>query len=145
MRPLLHRSLTLMAALLLAAATWAGAPSRADQEQVRQLIRAQLAAFAADDAQRAFSFAAPGIRESFGTPENFLEMVRTQYPMVYRASRTTFLAAEQQGNELVQPVLVTDAAGANWHVTYLLLRQKDKRWRIGACVAAPSTTRMVAA
>ena len=56
-----------------------------EAKAVRAVVEAQLAAFAADDAKRAFSYAAPSMREMFGTPERFMEMVRTGYPVVYRA------------------------------------------------------------
>src|SRR5664279_3931122 len=66
----------------------------ADAKAIRVVIEAQLDAFAADDAKRAFSYAAPAIRAMFGTPERFLAMVRTSYPAVYRAAGAIFLAPE---------------------------------------------------
>ena len=79
----------LVCAMLLAAApllAWAqpylSAPEAA---AVREVIEAQLDAFKRDDAQRAFSFAAPGIRQMFGTAENFLQMVRSSYAVVWIA------------------------------------------------------------
>jgi ketosteroid isomerase-like protein len=60
-------------ALALAALTASAQPvSDADARAVREVIEAQLDAFKRDDAPRAFSYAAPGIRATFGTPENFM-------------------------------------------------------------------------
>jgi hypothetical protein len=56
---------------------WGQTLSGPDAAAVRETIEAQLDAFQRDDAQRAFSLAAPGIRAQFGTAENFMQMVRT--------------------------------------------------------------------
>jgi uncharacterized protein DUF4864 len=113
----------------------------ADAKAVRALIEAQLAAFAADDAERAFSYAAPSIRALFVTAERFLAMVREGYPVVYRPASVTFLKPEWIETKLIQRVQMTDAAGAPWMVVYELERQPDKSWRIAACVAARGAAR----
>ena len=71
-------------ALLLALAPLAGAaqgPSvaPADAAAVRKVIEAQLDAFRKDDAERAFSYATEGIRLTFLTAQNFMEMVLEQF------------------------------------------------------------------
>ena len=89
----MHRRPWLIAASmgLLGASPLRAAPdvSAADAKAVRSVIEAQLAAFAADDADKAFSFAAPGIRAMFITAERFLSMVREGYPVVYRPVSVT--------------------------------------------------------
>jgi hypothetical protein len=115
--------------------------SAADAKAARMLIEAQLAAFAADDAARAFSYAAPAIQTIFGTPERFLSMVRDSYPVVYRPASVSFLQPEWVGGKLVQRVQMVDAAGAPWMVVYELERQNDRSWRISACVAGRSQGR----
>ena len=109
------------------------AVSQADTQGARAAIQAQLKAFAADDAKRAFSFATPQLRQMFGTPENFIEMVRNGYPVVYRPASVAFLKPERDGNALVQAVHMTDADGVLWLVLYHLERQPDKSWRISGC------------
>jgi hypothetical protein len=101
--------------------------------EVRAVIEAQLAAFAVDDAQRAFSFAAPSIRTLFGDADRFIAMVRTQYPVVYRPLSVSFLAPVQQDDDLLQAVRMSDADGAVWLALYLVQRQQDGAWRIGGC------------
>ena len=81
---------------------------------VQLIVRAQLDAFANDDAKRAFSYAALTIQQMFGNPDNFLDMVRTTYPVVYRPKSVTFLTPKPQGKEIVQPVHMTDDQGASW-------------------------------
>ena len=115
--------------------------SATDAKAVREVIEAQLAAFAADDADKAFSYAAPGIRAMFVTAERFLAMVRQGYPVVYRPAAVTFLKPEWFNDKLIQRVQMTDAAGAPWMVVYELERQADRGWRIAACVAARGAAR----
>lgn len=101
---------------------------------VQLTVRAQLDAFASDDAKRAFSYAASTIQQIFGTPDNFMDMVRSTYPVVYRPASVTFLTPKPQGKVVVQPVHMTDGQGGSWLAVYRLEQQKDKSWRIAGCV-----------
>jgi Domain of unknown function (DUF4864) len=109
----------------------------ADAKAAQAVIQAQLNAFAADDAKRAFSFAAPTIRTQFATADNFLAMVREGYPMVYRPANVTFFKPEMISGTLVQTVQFADLEGGEWVATYRLQRQRNKAWRISACVVEP--------
>ena len=127
---------------LLPAAAAAEPVSAADTQAVRAVVEAQLAAFAADDGQRAFSYAAPSIRAMFGTPERFMAMVRGSYPVVYRPSAVVFLHPARVQGQLVQGVHLTDASGALWLAVYSLERQADDSWRISGCTVQPSAGRI---
>jgi hypothetical protein len=116
--------------------------SAADTQAVRAVVEAQLAAFAEDDGQRAFSYAAPSIRDMFGSPERFMAMVRGSYPVVYRPSAVVFLHPAWVHGQLVQGVHLTDADGALWLAVYQLERQPDKSWRISGCTVQPSAGKM---
>ncbi len=111
----------------------------ADAKSARSIVEAQLAAFAADDAKRAFSYASPSIRAMFGDAVLFLAMVRTGYPIVYRHATTTFLNPVWVEGTLLQGVHMTDGSGTLWLAVYQLERQPDKSWRIAGCTvqAAP--------
>lgn len=126
----------LWAALLIVPPVRASEVARGDVKAVRQVIEAQLAAFAEDDAEKAFSFAAPSIRESFGTAEKFMAMVRRGYPVVYRPTSVRFLEPVMHGATLMQRVRMTDDLGTSWMVVYSLERQDDQSWRITGCIAA---------
>jgi hypothetical protein len=115
---------------------WAQAVSPADARAVREVIEAQLDAFKRDDAARAFSYAAPGIRAAFGTAEKFMAMVREQYAVVYRPRSVSFDAPMLAGAELVQPVHMTDAEGRAWVALYPMEKQPDGSWRINGCQLA---------
>ena len=130
-------ALLLSAAPLFAAAQPASEPvSAAEARAVRNVIEAQLDAFQKDDAERAFSYATPAIREQFGTPEHFIAMVRIEYAVVYRPRTVAFRAPRRVGEELVQPVRMTDSEGHPWLVVYPMERQPDGNWRINGCEIA---------
>jgi hypothetical protein len=110
--------------------------SEQDWQAVRSVIARQLDAFQRDDAELAFSFAAPSIREQFGTAAAFMQMVRTDYAAVYRPRHTAFLPpiATQAGP--VQPVEITDQQGDVRIALYLMQRQPDGEWKIAGCILA---------
>ena len=60
-------------------------------------VQGQLLAFANDDAELAFSFAAPVIQSFFKTPQNFIAMVIKSYPVVYRPVKVSFRKPESVG------------------------------------------------
>ena len=121
----------------------AGGLSPKEQKQIIEVVQAQLTAFSQDDAAKAFSFAAPNIRHLVGTAENFLEMVRTQYGIVYRPSSTTFMQPNGEVGEAVLKVQMTDEDGDTWIATYTLQKQKNKTWKITGCAVAEATGTMV--
>lgn len=107
--------------------------SKAVAARVRSVIEAQLAAFAADDAERAFSYAAPSIRELFGGAGAFIAMVRSRYPVVYRPASVDFLEPLPRQRDVLQAVRMADADGAVWIAVYVLERQRGGAWRIAGC------------
>jgi hypothetical protein len=125
----------LIAAAALAAPLAAAPPklSGPDQAAIRSVIGRQIEAFRRDDAAEAFALASPGIRDTFGTPENFLRMVRDSYQVVYRPASVTFLEATFVNDEVVQKVQLSDSAGAVWLALYPMERQKDGSWKTNGC------------
>jgi len=132
----MRRALITLFLIALPVIASAQAISPTDARMIRAVIEAQLDAFKHDDAPRAFSYAAPGIRESFGTPQNFLEMVRTQYAVVYRPSRVEFEEPLVAEGDVVQPVRFTDGDGNLWLAIYPMEREKNGVWRINGCYLA---------
>ena len=117
--------------------------SAKEAKEIQLLVRAQLDAFAADDAPRAFSYAAQSIQQMFGTPDQFLQMVRSSYPVVYRPASVTFLTPKTNDKVVVQPVHMADSQGGTWIAMYSLQRQKDRSWRIAGCVLVPNNAQTV--
>ncbi|WP_411878712.1 DUF4864 domain-containing protein [Polaromonas sp. YR568] len=128
---------------LFAAAPAQAAPfTAADEKSVRSVVEHQLAAFAKDDAAKAYSFAAPNVREAVGNAAGFMAMVRKDYPVVYRPGSVAFLKAEGKGDQAIQRVQMTDAGGASWLAVYSLERQRNKAWRITGCAVVENKGRM---
>lgn len=109
-------------------------PSPADAAAIRAVIEHQLAAFQVDDAAAAFSDASPGIQAKFGTPDIFMEMVRTGYQPVYRPRQTEFreLVAGPEGP--VQKVFFVGPDDRPVLALYSMEREDDGSWRISGCV-----------
>ena len=125
-----------------AAAAEPTAVSASEAKAVRAVVAAQLKAISVDDGPAAFRYASPKIREMFGSPDNFLEMVRRGYPVVYRPASVAYLKAERIEGGIVQAVHLTDADGTLWLALYQLERQPDRSWRIGGCQVVPASGRV---
>jgi len=128
-----------LAGLSLGPSAAAAAVTPAQAREVQLLVRAQLDAFANDDAPRAFSYAAASIQQMFGTAEHFVQMVRSSYPVVYRPASVTFLTPKADGTTIVQPVHMTDTQGGSWIAVYRVQALADKSWRIAGCVLVPNS------
>lgn len=115
--------------------THAGAAVLAEDDvrAVRSVIQAQLDAFAADDAERAISYASATIRTQFGDAATFMAIVRAGYPMVVRPATVSFFLAREADGAVWQVVQLRDRAGRLWKATYQLERQADAGWRINGC------------
>ena len=129
-----------LACLLLFAAggtAWAQAddkPTAADWIVIREVIQAQIDAFREDKDELAFSYAAPGIREQFKTAENFMRMVKTGYPAVYRPASVAFVDNAVEDGIPIQAVQFSDNAGVVWIGLYTMQRQPDRSWKVSGCV-----------
>jgi hypothetical protein len=145
MRRLFAASGAVIALLLGAAPAHADALAAVDEKNVRAVVQNQLAAFAKDDADKAFSFAAPNVRQAVGNAASFMTMVRRDYPVVYRPASVAFLKPvrpDGKDGQAIQRVHMTDAAGDAWMAVYSLERQKNKAWRITGCMVMENKGRM---
>ena len=119
--------------LILAAAILQPAPARADEGAIRSVIEGQIAAFRADDAPGAWSYAAPSIKGMFGNEQRFMSMVRQGYPPVYRPRDYAFGELRQAPGGPLQEVFIVDEAGVSWVALYSLEQQADGTWKISGC------------
>jgi hypothetical protein len=118
---------------LAAPAAADGAITATDLTEIRGVIHRQIDAFRRDDARGAFALVSPGVQQTFGTPERFLDTVRSAYRALYRPSALSFLELVVMGGDVVQPVQVTDHTGVVWVAYYAMQRQKDGSWRTNGC------------
>ena len=116
-----------------AAPAKAATASQSDARAIEKVIRDQIDAFGRDDAKRAFAHAAPDIRRMFGTPDDFMRMVRDGYAPVYRASSVFFLKIETIEGFTLQSVQLVDTEGRVWLARFAMRQQPDKSWKVGGC------------
>ncbi|WP_204140207.1 DUF4864 domain-containing protein [Halomicronema sp. CCY15110] len=109
----------------------------ADETAIAAIIRQQLAAFQADDAELALSFASPDIQDQFETADEFMGMVQTMYEPVYRPQSVDFGPVEFIQGRPVQAVIVLGPSGTWVTAYYQMEKQPDETWRIAGCVLAP--------
>ncbi len=109
-----------------------------DRAAIRAVIENQIAAFRRDDAEAAFGYAAPSIQAMFGTPENFIRMVREDYQAVYRPREVEFRELEMRRGIPTQRVLVVGPDGTPKLALYPMQRQPDGAWRIAGCTLVPA-------
>ena len=137
------RALALFAWLACAAALAASPPQptlkKEDWAAIRKVISDQLVALKAGDGAKAMTYAAPGIREQFGTPENFMRMVRQGYGALLDARRTQFLEGAVIEDAIVQPLRLVLPDETVLVALYQMQKQGNGQWRIGGCWIAPST------
>ena len=95
----------LIAVFFLSMSTLLFADEKAD---IQSTISDQLRAFASDNFIEAFTHASPGIKDIFGTVENFSNMVKKGYPMVWRYNNFEFLNLEETPQGYSQIIRITD-------------------------------------
>ena len=137
------RSVAALSLLLASLGAQAQALSATDAQRIIATVQGQLDAFAQDDAEKAFSFAAPNIRSLMVNADNFLAVVRNQYRVVYRPASVVFIKPQGQRNNAVLRVQMTDSDGDPWLATYSLERQSNTTWRITGCVLNQAADSMV--
>jgi hypothetical protein len=106
---------------------------------IRKVIDDQREALKAGDGAKAMTYAAPGIREQFGTPDNFMRMVREGYGALLTARRTQFLEGAVIEDAIVQPLRLVLADDTVLVALYQMQKQPNGEWRIAGCLIAPST------
>ena len=114
--------------------------SKSDWQAIRKVISAQLAALKAGNADKAFSYAAPGIRAQFGDSASFIAMVRQEYSPLLLARYTEFLDGAVIDGVIVQPLRLIAPDNTVLVALYTLERESGREgWRITGCQIAPST------
>jgi len=110
----------------------------ADAAAIHGVVADQLAAFQRDDGESAFGYASPMIRDQFMTPDNFMRMVRTGYPPVYRPREVFFGPIVEMEGRIVQRVLLVGPDGQPVMALYIMQKQPDGTWRIDGCILTRS-------
>lgn len=107
--------------------------SDADRNAIQSIIQSQVDAFRRDDGEAAFGYASPMIREMFGTPDIFMDMVRRGYPMVYRPKLFDFAEIATRDGRPTQKARVVGPDGRHYNAFYPMTQLPDGTWRIDGC------------
>ena len=107
-------------------------------QQAQSVIADQLSAFLNDDGPRAFSHAAPSIKQIFRTPKNFMTMVERGYGPIYRSTTYDFGRSTLNEDQIIQEIILTDQKGNTWQSIYVLKEQSDGSLKIMGVEMRPS-------
>ena len=94
------------------------------------VIADQLDAFQQRDYERAFSHAAPTIKQIFKNTDNFIRMVKGGYGVLYDPDQYIFGRNFNVDGTIHQEVIATDESGKQWQAIYTLRQQEDGSWKI---------------
>ena len=112
--------------------------SAADRGAIDQVITAQIEAFRHDDGAAALRFATPGLQRQFGNGAHFLDIVRQDYPPVFRPRSFTFGDIDAADGEVIQRVELIGPDGTPATALYEMQHEADGSWRISGCTLLKS-------
>lgn len=107
------------------------------ETSTQDVIRDQIDAFQTNDHDRAFSHAAPTIKQLFKTTDRFIGMVKGGYQPLYNPDNYIFGRNFNLDGTIHQEVIVTDQGGKQWQAVYTLKQQDDGSWKITGVKIAP--------
>jgi len=96
-------------------------------------IEGQLAAFRAGDTAKALTFAAAAFRQNVKAGD-FAKMVRDGYPEIWNNARAEFGLVRDDGSQALVNVQVFAKDKSSASYDYVLVKEEDGVWRIGAVV-----------
>ena len=131
-------SIFLLGALNFAQLSYAQNNQSPKSQQAQRVISDQLSAFLNGDGPRAFSHAAPSIKQIFQTPKNFMTMVERGYGPIYRSTTYDFGRSTLQNDQIIQEIILTDQKGNTWQSIYVLEEQSDGSLKIIGVQMRPS-------
>lgn len=125
-------ALTLALLMLLALASSIKAYDD-DAQEIRTVINLQLQAVSLDDAEMAFSFASASSQDELGSPADFMELIRHDFPMIYRHRHVIFEEPDIDVHHATQIVQIIDENNSVWIGLYRMHRETDGAWKIAGC------------
>lgn len=104
---------------------------------IRETILLQIEAFANNEPEQAWAFASEGIKNRFGSPQVFVDMVRQAYPAVHRATAIEFTERVPHGAFEIQVVRLQGPEGKRWDAYYRMVRIEGV-WKIAGVRVHPA-------
>lgn len=104
-----------------------------EHNAINSVIRQQLLAFRDKNISKAYSLAAPQIRQNFHNSEYFMHIVRVAYPQLLDFKTVKFPKLRKvDGEAFSQIVTVQDKQGTRHKVRYMMLKISGQ-WKIAGC------------
>jgi hypothetical protein len=104
--------------------------------ETQSVIESQIQAFLDENAELAYSYAAPMIKMKFTNPVEFMSMVKNYYEPVYNPKQFYFLEAKYYEGAIYHQLQVISQKNESFLATYSLI-QDEGRWKISGCAVYP--------
>tara|TARA_E500000081_G_C5930809_1_gene260615 strand:+ start:17 stop:442 length:426 start_codon:yes stop_codon:yes gene_type:complete len=104
--------------------------------ETQSVIESQIQAFLDENAELAYSYAAPLIKMKFTNPFEFMSMVKNYYEPVYNPKQFYFLEAKYYEGAIYHQLQVISQKNESFLATYSLI-QDEGRWKISGCAVYP--------
>ena len=104
--------------------------------ETQSIIESQIQAFLDENAELAYSYAAPLIKMKFNSPQEFMYMVRNYYEPVYNPKQFQFIDAKYFEGAIFHQLQVISQKNESFLATYSLIQDEGK-WKISGCAVYP--------
>ena len=104
--------------------------------ETQLIIESQIQAFLDENADLAYSYAAPLIKMKFTNPKEFMLMVKNYYEPVYNPKQFYFLDAKYYEGAIYHQLQVISQKNESFLATYSLI-QDEGQWKISGCAVYP--------
>ena len=107
-----------------------------DFDETQFIIESQIQAFLDENAELAYSYAAPLIKMKFNNPLEFMSMVKNYYEPVYNPKQFYFIDARYFEGAIYHQLQVVSQQDESFLATYSLIQDEGK-WKISGCAVYP--------
>ena len=104
--------------------------------ETQLIIESQIQAFLDENADLAYSYAAPLIKMKFTNPKEFMLMVKNYYEPVYNPKQFYFLDAKYYEGAIYHQLQIISQKNEPFLATYSLIQDGGK-WKISGCTVYP--------
>ena len=105
-------------------------------DKTQFIIESQIQAFLDENAELAYSYAAPLIKMKFNNPQEFMYMVKNYYEPVYNPKQFQFIDAKYFEGAIFHQLQVISQKNESFLATYSLIQDEGK-WKISGCAVYP--------
>ena len=105
-------------------------------DETQFIIESQIQAFLDENAELAYSYAAPLIKMKFNNPIEFMSMVKNYYEPVYNPKQFYFIDARYFEGAIYHQLQVISQQDESFLATYSLIKDEGN-WKIAGCAVYP--------